>query len=559
MPAPGRWYQHPFTVFLVPPITFLCLPQLYKFLPFTTNPSYDDSKLQKIASLMDDIYVTLANSTFIPHNAITRGPHNINTTAIKCKPSDSVLRLIELLPYVDLSLIQEPDWIYGGHFMDYRNPKHLAELCDPLRGQSIGWTDYMEPSDVALTNWGTGGWNNDATWVFIYNTERESIRIFEAELWVQRHQAKREFGREMEDWWFEESGEFEWDRHDGAPHVLRAIADNFKHVHWSPWGTSNREKGFGAPYAVIETLLKRNGWPDAFNSSQFNADLIRAKHQPNGKGYATAALKRIDELAGFNRSVADGEYTWIDSDKGLIAWTEEAALRERKAYETELDDEEHELKNYQYLGTTWLAEDYRAELEEARQEVARFCPDNVCVAEADMILWEHLALRGTQEEVQLSNSTQNCECDLQTQPSNDPHWLEKCIANKATERLWLDLAIEQSHEEALAHCSNTGCQLLPFSDVYARAHGKIAEYERKIERSVAYRERVKTDYLRDRPEVGAKAIAQMEKDQTDRRDLEAYFQGHVESVKKLIAELREGGGPEGGLKGLFKYLREEED
>ena len=51
----------------------------------------------------------------------------------------------------------------------------------------------------------------------------------------------------------------------------------------------------------------------------------------------------------------------------------------------------------------------------------------------------------------------------------------------------------------------------------------------------------------------------MEKDQTDRRDLEAYFEGHVESVKKLVAELREGGGPEGGLKGLFKYLKEDED
>lgn len=143
MPGPRRWYQHPFAAFLVPLVTVLCLPQLYKFLPFTINPSYDDGKLQKIASLMDDIYVTLANLTFIPHNAITRGPHNINTSAIACKPSPSVLRLIELLPYVDISLIQEPDWIYGGYFMDYRNPEHLAELCDPLRGQSIGWTDYM--------------------------------------------------------------------------------------------------------------------------------------------------------------------------------------------------------------------------------------------------------------------------------------------------------------------------------------------------------------------------------------------------------------------------------
>ncbi len=34
----------------------------------------------------------------------------------------------------------------------------------------------MEPSDVALTNWGTGRWNGDRTWVLIYNTERNFIR-----------------------------------------------------------------------------------------------------------------------------------------------------------------------------------------------------------------------------------------------------------------------------------------------------------------------------------------------------------------------------------------------
>ena len=94
---------------------------------------------------MNEINDILANSTFIPHGAIQRGPHHIDTSALTCKPNASVLRLMELLPYVDTSLVDEPDWIYGGHFIDYRNPDHLIDACDPLRGQSIEWTDYICP------------------------------------------------------------------------------------------------------------------------------------------------------------------------------------------------------------------------------------------------------------------------------------------------------------------------------------------------------------------------------------------------------------------------------
>lgn len=275
------------------------------------DPSYDVNKLKIIASLMDDIYATLANSTFIPHNAIARGPHIINTTAISCNPSASVLRLIELLPYVDFTLVKEPDWIDGGYFMDYRNPLHLAALCDPLRGEPIGWTDYMEPTDVALTNWGTGGWNSDRTFVMIYSTERNSIRIFDGELWVERRTAELAFGEEMNKWWFEEHGQFEWDIADGAPHILRAVTNNYKSLRWTPWGTSNREDGFGVPPETIKTLLERNGWPDVFNPTQFNVDFILTKHMPYTGGPDEDALERtkISRYLALQRTHEEASFT----------------------------------------------------------------------------------------------------------------------------------------------------------------------------------------------------------------------------------------------------------
>ncbi|KAJ4993409.1 hypothetical protein SVAN01_00957 [Stagonosporopsis vannaccii] len=460
-----RWLQHPITVFLIPLVTFLCLPRLYGLLPYTIDPSYDVTKVERIASLMDDIYAILANSTFIPHNAITRGPHVINKTAISCNPDASVLRLIELLPYVDLSLVKEPDWIDGGYFTDYRNPQHLAELCDPLRGESIGWTDYMEPTDVALTNWGTGGWNSDRTWVMIYNTGRDSIRIFDGELWVERRTAERDFGVEMNKWWFEEHGQFVWDRENGAPHVLRAIANNYKSLRWTPWGTSNREDGFGVPPDIIKTLLQRNGWPDGFNPTQFNVDFIRAKHMPRTRG--------PDEVSS------------------------------------------------------------------RRTEVPEF-----------------LALQRTHEEARYTNNLEKCIHRQHYEPSNDPDVLEKCMANKAMERKWLDLALEQSQDEALSRREETGQELPPFEDVFQRARNKIAELEQMIADRTAElirRDAVPEDQL---PDFGTEARDEIERKSSQLANSRWYIAEEIERLEEEMAKLKRGETAERGYKWLFDYLRD---
>ena len=556
---PTRWLQHPVTVFLIPLVTLLCLPQLYKLLPYDTDPSYDDTKLQRIANLMDDIYGTLANSTFIPHNAITRSPHIINKTALPCKPSTSVLRLMELLPYVDLSLTQEPDWIYGGHFMDYRNSEHLAELCDPLRGQSIGWTDYMSPSDVALTNWGTGGWNNDRTCVMIYNTERDAIRIFDAEMWVERVQAKNEFGGEMNDWWFEDGYGLIWDRADGATHVLRAVANNYRSSKRTPWGTSNREKGFGASPEAIKTLLQRNGWPNSFKSDQFNVDFIRAQHKPSGKGYAEAAQRRIDDLAGYNHTVVEDGITTYDFYQGQIRSLEQRASRHLKTYEAEVDDEDRALHQQRYLRTLWDVDDLYEELTAAKAEVAKLCPDGVCVKEEDMVLWEFLAVQRTHEEARYTNHSEKCERRLSHESSNDPAWLEKCIVNKAAERKWLDLAYEQSRTEALAHCKETGCELLPFKDVFDRARDKIAEVERIIEGSTAKLARVEAKYQDKIPHLGAKVRDEIEMVKSALVDRHWILGKQIETLEEEMTKLKRGEAVEKGQKWLFDYLRDEED
>jgi hypothetical protein len=66
-----------------------------------TVETYNEDQLQEIAALMDEIYTILANTSFIPHGSIKRGPHQINATASPSKRNAAELRLMEILPYVD--------------------------------------------------------------------------------------------------------------------------------------------------------------------------------------------------------------------------------------------------------------------------------------------------------------------------------------------------------------------------------------------------------------------------------------------------------------------------
>lgn len=556
---PPRWLQHPVTVFLIPLVTLLMVPVLYKFLPHITDPSYDETKLQRIASLMDEIYTILANATFIPHNAITRGPHAINQTASPCIPSASVLRLMEILPYVDLSLVDEPDWIHGGHFMDYRNMNHLAELCDPCRGQSIGWNDYMLPTDIALTNWGTGGWNNDRSWVMIYDTARDAIRIFDAEMWVTRWGAEREFGKEMNSWWFEDDGELWWDRDDGASHILRAIANNYKSSEWTPWATSNRENGFGVPTATIKNLLLRNGWLETFDRDQFKADFIRAKHKPSGKGYAEAALKEIDSIAGFNRSIERDGWTDWDADVGEWWYAQDRLKRHRQQLSEATELEEQQVQEWHIQHTTWHLENLQNRLNTAREEVARLCPNDVCVKEEDLILWEFVALQRTYEEAKYTNLSQVCEQKLHYTPSDDPGWLEKCVLAKQSEFSWLDLAYRQSEDEALAYCEKSGSQLLEFKTVFDRARDKIAEMEKMIVDDAAGLERLETAYKDRLEDLRQRARTLYGADESALINRRWYIRDEIEMLEDEMAKLQRGEGRERGRKWLFDFLRDDEE
>jgi hypothetical protein len=312
------WLQHPVIVFALPLVILVCGPTLHNCLSPAGVLPVTESRLQEVASLLDDIYTTLANMSFIPETAIKRGPHQINTTAIPCQRDPAVLRLMEIMPYVDRVEVEEEDevqrtdWLFGGEFIDYRDPFHLIDGCDPIRTENTWW--FTKPTAVALTYWGTGGWNGDRTHVLLYDTTYNAIRVFDGETWIRfreatrppadyyhgsvrslfRHGAQgptavkveRRVANSDHIFWFD------------APWLLRGILDAYQSLVWTPWETSNREGGWVVNGTVIKDLLRKNGWPRTFDVDQFNADFLRAQHAPPRRGPATAVYKMIEELDG---------------------------------------------------------------------------------------------------------------------------------------------------------------------------------------------------------------------------------------------------------------------
>jgi hypothetical protein len=522
------------SVFILPLAAILGFPHIYKLLIHGSHSLYEEQQLQEVASLMDSIYTTLANMTFIPHASINRGPHTINASDIKCKVSPSVIRLMELLPYVDSSLVQTPDWIFGGVFIDYRRSDHLKFItCDPLLGENYGWTDYMRPTTIALTGWGTGGWNGDRTWVMLYNTDMQAISTYDGEYWVSQDASQQIFGAHLLEVTGNQWGTV-WNLGDGfsAPEMLKTIRDNFLTLKWIPWETSHKENGFGVQPDQIKKLLLQNGWPRSFSADQFNADFIRTKYKPSGRGYARHADRRIKFLGPHSGE----DFEWYQ--KGDIWERKEHIARIEAALKAAKNHEDKAMQEWRLQLTNFDLEQDYADLQAAEEDIARLCPDGVCVAPRDLILWEYRSLERAYEKSLHANHTSECTnrlSELLEHMPPDPSRFDLCLDQVALENRWLHLAYTQSKAEALEHCAVTGAKLLPPDNVESRAKAKIAMLESEIARGEnrlkkmeAGRQLVPEDAERTRK------VTEMHEDSVKERNRK--FRARIEWIEKELAQ-----------------------
>jgi hypothetical protein len=545
------WLQNPVVVFALPLAILLCSPALYNLLSPVGVLSDTESQLQEVASLLDDIYTTLANMSFIPDTAIRRGPHQINSTAIPCKRDPAALRLMEIMPYVDRIEVKEEDdvqrtdWLFGGEFIDYRDPFHLIDGCSPIRTENTWWS--TKPTMVALTYWGSGGWNGDRTHVLLYDTRYNAIRVFDGEWWIHfreearpfpdyydgsirslfRHGVKgpkavnleREFVVSDQTFWFD------------APWLLRGILDAYRSLTWTPWETSNKEDGWGVDGTIIKELLRKNGWPENFDVDQFNANFIRAQHAPSDRGPATAVYKKIEELDGDRAHDRPGHRSGdIDMARHNIGSFEMQARNT-------VDEQERWFLLFRAQSQRWLMQRHESDLEAAKKEVQRLCSDGVCVKEEDRILWELHSLEKEYQKRQRASPESTCGWELESIADWAPQTprYENCVAKRRREAHWLHLAYMQSKAEALEHCANTGCDLIPQLSLEEHARARINELEDEIKRGQAHVP-IMYEWLPTLPDHAEKARNFFEMEASAAANELLYLRDKIEWLEQFLAD-----------------------
>ncbi|KAL1799478.1 hypothetical protein ACET3X_003515 [Alternaria dauci] len=456
-------------------------------LEIQTVDTYDENQLQEVATLMEEIYTILANTSFIPHESIERGPHQINTTATPCEPDAADLRLMEILPYVNTNLSGYSNWLWGGTFVDYRKDRDLRYACDP------DWVEkdfsyIMRPGIVHLTE---GGWEDRdryRTWKLQYDTRKHVIRVYEGDEWLpyndywgepMHYEYRRDYGlNDMPIFGGENTtGRLSVNRHSrdwrewtDAPTFLTMIRDAYLSTAWSPWDTWEPDRRQSIlPGNITSALLLKNGWPDKFDVDQFRANLIRAQHKPSGQGWAEGAFREIRDHR-HNR------------DDGFNIQHRRSSLRihqdRLEALETENLTDGPSLWNHMFSRDNLRREVERqdSDFEDAKNLIQRLCLNDTCVEEEDLILWEFRKLENTYTKAQLEpNATTMCEWR-----ELPPDQLSRCISQLNLERYWLQLAYQQSRADAYAHCARNNKHLLPPASFEALASRWIAEYERNI-------------------------------------------------------------------------------
>jgi hypothetical protein len=546
------WLQHPFVVFAVPLCVLLCGPAVYDLVAPPTSPRLiHEGQLQEIASLIDDIYSTFVNMTYLPDTVISRGPHQINATGVPCKRDHAVLRLMEIMPYVDFIELQERDeypkvdWIYGGEFIDYRYPKQIVYSCDPIEADGL-WYD-TRPTTLPLTKLGDSGYPD--TFVMLYDTKYNAVRVYDGYDFMSMHNEDMPQSEDYVDHTgvgllnhstrsnlaaVGEKDEMDWESWLHAPTLLRRILHAYQSLAWTPWQTNQRGK-WGVDDTTMKALLRKNGWPNSFNPDQFNADLIRAKHAPSKYGPARSAHEVIADLEpslGPDNQTSPGV---IQRQKHRIQ-TLEAKLA------AESDYQDRWALTFQLQSAHWSLSRSLAALSAARADVARLCPDNTCIPPDDVILWEFHSLEQDHAAAQRAPPIEKiCEWELLDVyvfvPAPDERY-EKCLTRRRREAAWLSLAYNQSKSEALARCAETGGSLISQVSLEDLVEEKIREFEKDIADEQA-RARVMHEWLPTLPEDAEKARGYFEMESSAVVNAPWYARERIEWMREQLGENEE--------------------
>lgn len=146
---------------------------------------------------------------------------------------------------------------------------------------------------------------------------------------------------------------------------------------------------------------------------------------------------------------------------------------------------DRDLHTFRAQRIRWDLKNVERRLAKAQKELEALCPTGTCVEEGDQVLWDLLKLQTEYEFWQTTTPELECKIDLydwKDRVPQDHSRHHNCIRKRRREYDWFAQAIEQTKEEALAHCTKTGCSLLPIPTLEELVDKRIEELEDDIVR-----------------------------------------------------------------------------
>jgi len=398
-----------FTRHLLPPLSIERLqpaPVPTSMLAHGANLSpAQKEQLHEVASLVLDIYRTLADMRFINGSAIAIGPHDqahLQPVFSEAGIDPTVAYLYSILPYVDAELAGNLNFFQGVRFADFRAPETVrwgrdpfsSALAMPPKMKAQESDDYMYPWITPLSRLG-GYWG-----VVLYDAREHRVWIVGGYQWESGDPALQQ-ARIMDNG---DSGK-RWDFEAEIPSrdasaVLRDINQEYRTLQALPCGKDTSE---GWPETTesdkygLKALYQKHGWPDHFDGDAFEVDQVRAFAAARSRRSSRWTLNEVehlrmrlddlrDQAARFREDISRSEQS-KDSE-----WVARVGLMVTEK------------------GLAWYEQELKGALREADRQCPDavcpwsgplpLCPSDACQRSEDLPLWE-AAFVATEVEVRL--------------------------------------------------------------------------------------------------------------------------------------------------------------
>ncbi|OJJ01286.1 hypothetical protein ASPVEDRAFT_40853 [Aspergillus versicolor CBS 583.65] len=347
----------------------------------TILTSTQQTNLEEIATLLTQIYTTLAEMRYLDPASIQHGPHDLSPLLPLYKQHNldpSLIHLYSILPYIGPPSSGVTDFFHGSDFIDFRDAEQVEESRDPYYADPDGddfdaeHGPYMRPWVTPLSQLGNHGS------VILYDARAHRIWIVDQERWDStdpgiseevRNAAKRGAGA------VSNQNDFEYIASRPAGDVLRDINKRYRDLTELPGGGGNTGLDWSDRKLNLRELYQRSGWPDNFDGDAFEVDKARRYGSIRAKERAYEPLTDVERFHDMRASL-------VEQIRGF-----RATIANPKS----LDEEW--IARFELWRAEWFQKDFLVDGERTEEIAKVRCPEGVCVQEDELVLWEAEILR----------------------------------------------------------------------------------------------------------------------------------------------------------------------